>query len=104
MLVFMQSSVGRRTMHSETPGPQACMQAGTVTAAIALMRRCRPVNACRCLDSNAVVQGAGRQLAAKLKAYLRPKCHAALLDPAVNTPATVRLNIFQARRPCGIRG
>ena len=47
-----------------------------------------------------VVQGAGKQLAAKLKAYLRPKCHAALLDPAVNTPATVRLNIFQARSPC----
>ena len=42
-------------------------------------------------------QGAGRQLAAKLKAYLRPKCHAVLLDPAVNSPATVRLNLFQAR-------
>ena len=47
-----------------------------------------------------LVQGTGRQLAAKLKAYLRPKCQAALLDPAVNTPATVRLNIFQARGPC----
>ncbi|KAK9842467.1 hypothetical protein WJX81_001464 [Elliptochloris bilobata] len=39
--------------------------------------------------------GGGRQLAAKLKAYLRPKCHAALLDPAVNSPATVRLNLYQ---------
>ena len=29
-----------------------------------------------------------------------PKCHAALLDPAVNSPATVRLNIFQA---CALR-
>jgi len=42
-------------------------------------------------------QGGARQLSAKLKAYLRPKCYAVLLDPAVNTPATVRLNLFQAR-------
>lgn len=54
-------------------------------------------------ESNVDVQGAGKQLAAKLKAYLRPKCHAALLDPAVNTPTTVRLNIFQARGPCGVQ-
>jgi hypothetical protein len=42
-------------------------------------------------------QGGARQLSAKLKAYLRPKCYAVLLDPAVNAPATVRLNLFQAR-------
>ena len=32
---------------------------------------------------------------AKLCAYLRPKLHPLLLDTALNTPATVRLNLYQ---------
>ena len=34
-------------------------------------------------------------LAAKLRAYLRPKCHPLLLDGSINSPATVRLNVYQ---------
>jgi hypothetical protein len=35
-------------------------------------------------------------LVAKVAAYLRPKCHALLLDATINSPTTVRLNIYQA--------
>ncbi|GLI71540.1 hypothetical protein VaNZ11_016772 [Volvox africanus] len=38
----------------------------------------------------------GRQLAAKMCQYLRPKAHALLLDTSINAPHTVRLNIYQA--------
>jgi hypothetical protein len=31
--------------------------------------------------------------------YMRPKCHALLLDETINGPATVRLNIFQVGGP-----
>ena len=34
-------------------------------------------------------------LAAKLRTYLRPKCHPLLLDGSINSPATVRLNVYQ---------
>lgn len=37
----------------------------------------------------------GRQLPTKLAGYMRPKCHALLLDTGINAPATVRLNIYQ---------
>jgi hypothetical protein len=39
----------------------------------------------------------GAGLAAKLPAYLRPKCAAILLDPALLTPTTLRLNVYQVR-------
>ena len=42
-------------------------------------------------------QGAGSQLAQKLCAHLRPKCHPLLLDASINSPATVRLNLYQVR-------
>ncbi|GIL90287.1 hypothetical protein Vretifemale_17931 [Volvox reticuliferus] len=38
----------------------------------------------------------GRQLSAKVCQYLRPKAHALLLDTSINSPNTVRLNIYQA--------
>ncbi len=31
----------------------------------------------------------------KLCAHVRPKCHPLLLDTSINSPATVRLNLFQ---------
>lgn len=42
-----------------------------------------------------VVQEAGRALVGKLCAHVRPKCHPLLLDTSINSPATVRLNLFQ---------
>ncbi|KAL4423217.1 hypothetical protein ABPG77_000009 [Micractinium sp. CCAP 211/92] len=38
----------------------------------------------------------GLQLAARLCHYLRPKIHPLLLDATINSPQTVRLNIYQA--------
>jgi telomerase reverse transcriptase len=38
----------------------------------------------------------GATLAQKLCAYLRPKIHPLLLDPVINSPTTVRLNVYQA--------
>ena len=38
----------------------------------------------------------GQQLVLKLAQYMRPKCHALLLDSGINSDATVRLNIYQA--------
>lgn len=46
-------------------------------------------------------QAPGKVLAAKLRAYLRPKCHPVLLDGTINTPMTVRLNIYQVRSRAG---
>ncbi|KAK9817956.1 hypothetical protein WJX72_004857 [[Myrmecia] bisecta] len=43
-----------------------------------------------------LVKNAGQQLAAKLCAYMRPKCHPLLIDTTINSAATVRLNIYQA--------
>ncbi|CAD7699116.1 unnamed protein product [Ostreobium quekettii] len=44
-----------------------------------------------------------RQLKLKLCLYLRPKCHPLLFDPAVNGPATIRLNIYQAFLLCAVK-
>jgi hypothetical protein len=41
----------------------------------------------------------GKGLILKVAAYMRPKCHALLLDDAINLPTTVRLNIYQVRGP-----
>ncbi len=41
------------------------------------------------------MQKPGRMMASKLRTYLRPKCHPILLDGHINSPATVRLNIYQ---------
>lgn len=41
------------------------------------------------------VQEPGKALVAKLCAHLRPKCHHLLLDTSINSPATVRLNLYQ---------
>ncbi|GAX76318.1 hypothetical protein CEUSTIGMA_g3764.t1 [Chlamydomonas eustigma] len=38
----------------------------------------------------------GQQLVLKLAQYMRPKCHALLLDNGINGSLVVRLNIFQA--------
>ncbi len=40
----------------------------------------------------------GKGLILKVAAYMRPKCHALLLDDSINSPTTVRLNIYQV---CG---
>lgn len=40
-------------------------------------------------------QEPGSALAGKLCAHLRPKCHPLLFDSALNSPATVRLNLYQ---------
>ena len=42
-----------------------------------------------------LLQSPGGALVAKLCAYLRPKLHPVLLDAAINSPATVRLNLYQ---------
>jgi len=42
---------------------------------------------------------AGRQLPVRLMLYMRPKCHPLLLDATINSPFTVRLNIFQVGPP-----
>jgi hypothetical protein len=39
----------------------------------------------------------GQVLMGKVLQYMRPKCHALLLDDTINGPTTVRLNIFQVR-------
>lgn len=39
----------------------------------------------------------GAGLAAKLPAYLRPKCAPTLLDPALLSATTLRLNVYQVR-------
>eukprot|EP00850_Spirogloea_muscicola_P002133 SM000008S22222 [mRNA] locus=s8:563663:569830:+ [translate_table: standard] len=45
----------------------------------------------------------GLAMAAKLRLYLRPKCHPLFYDPAINSPATVRLNIYQAFILCAMK-
>eukprot|EP00850_Spirogloea_muscicola_P007663 SM000039S14493 [mRNA] locus=s39:396784:403749:- [translate_table: standard] len=45
----------------------------------------------------------GLAMAAKLRLYLRPKCHPLFYDPAINSPATVRLNIYQAFLLCAMK-
>ncbi len=41
-------------------------------------------------------KGMGAALGSKLCHYLRPKVHALLLDPSINSPTTVRVNVYQA--------
>lgn len=46
-----------------------------------------------------LVQNPGRMMSSKLRTYLRPKCHPLLLDGNINSPATVRLNVYQVHLP-----
>jgi telomerase reverse transcriptase len=41
----------------------------------------------------------GAALAVRLCQYLRPKIHPLLLDAVINSPQTVRLNIYQVQLP-----
>ena len=43
----------------------------------------------------------GQLLRRRLAGFLRPKCHPVLLDTAINSRTTVRLNIFQVCGACG---
>lgn len=45
----------------------------------------------------------GRQLKAKLRAYMRPKCHPIFYDTLINSPATIRLNVYQAFVVCAMK-
>ncbi|XP_021744999.1 telomerase reverse transcriptase-like isoform X2 [Chenopodium quinoa] len=45
----------------------------------------------------------GRQLKAKLRAYMRPKCHPIFYDTSINSPATIRLNVYQAFVVCAMK-
>ncbi|KAH6824527.1 hypothetical protein C2S53_010341 [Perilla frutescens var. hirtella] len=45
----------------------------------------------------------GRQLKAKLKSYLRPKCHPIFYDSNINSPGVVRLNIYQVFLLCAMK-
>jgi hypothetical protein len=44
-------------------------------------------------------QAPGSQVGVKLCAHLRPKCHPVLLDASINSPTTVRLNLYQVGFP-----
>jgi len=48
-------------------------------------------------------QNPGRSLCEKLVTYLKPKCHALLLDPAINSLFTVRLNVYQNFLLCAMK-
>ncbi|KAH7621700.1 putative Telomerase reverse transcriptase [Nannochloris sp. 'desiccata'] len=41
-------------------------------------------------------KGMGAALGSKLCHYLRPKVHPLLLDPSINSPTTIRVNVYQA--------
>ncbi|KNA21576.1 hypothetical protein SOVF_041310 isoform B [Spinacia oleracea] len=45
----------------------------------------------------------GRQLKTKLCAYMRPKCHSIFFDSSINSPATIRLNVYQAFMVCAMK-
>ncbi|KAL3653267.1 hypothetical protein CASFOL_002948 [Castilleja foliolosa] len=45
----------------------------------------------------------GRQLKAKLRCYLRPKCHPIFYDSNINSPQVVRLNIYQVFLLCAMK-
>ncbi|KAK6162973.1 hypothetical protein DH2020_002814 [Rehmannia glutinosa] len=45
----------------------------------------------------------GRQLKAKLRCYLRPKCHPIFYDSTINSPGVVRLNIYQVFLLCAMK-
>lgn len=62
---------------------------------------------CRCIplhrsflhhqSTAAFCHGIPAQLATRLCQYLRPKIHPLLLDGTINSPQTVRLNVYQVR-------
>ncbi|CAM6106019.1 unnamed protein product [Calypogeia fissa] len=45
----------------------------------------------------------GWQLVLQMCQYMRPKCHALFFDPRINSPATIRLNAFQAFLLCAMK-
>ncbi|KAL3695661.1 hypothetical protein R1sor_009737 [Riccia sorocarpa] len=45
----------------------------------------------------------GWHLVLKMCQYMRPKCHALFFDPRINSPATIRLNAFQAFLLCAMK-
>lgn len=45
----------------------------------------------------------GRQLKAKLRNYMRPKCHPIFYDSNINSAAVVRLNIYQSFLLCAMK-
>ncbi|XP_057798176.1 telomerase reverse transcriptase [Salvia miltiorrhiza] len=45
----------------------------------------------------------GKHLKAKLRSYLRPKCHPIFYDSNINSPGVVRLNIYQAFLLCAMK-
>ncbi|GFP92112.1 telomerase reverse transcriptase, partial [Phtheirospermum japonicum] len=45
----------------------------------------------------------GSQLKAKLRCYLRPKCHPIFYDSKINSPRVVRLNIYQVFLLCAMK-
>lgn len=45
----------------------------------------------------------GRQLKAKLRNYMRPKCHPIFYDSNINSAAVVRLNIYQSFLLCSMK-
>eukprot|EP00898_Chlorokybus_atmophyticus_P005135 jgi/Chlat1/5622/Chrsp369S09002 len=46
---------------------------------------------------------AGCELILRLRQYMRPKCLAILLDPRINSPSTIQLNIYQAFLLCAMK-
>ncbi|KAK9750375.1 hypothetical protein RND81_02G191800 [Saponaria officinalis] len=45
----------------------------------------------------------GRRLKGKLRAYMRPKCHPIFFDLTINSPATIKLNVYQAFVLCAMK-
>ncbi|XP_074309417.1 telomerase reverse transcriptase isoform X3 [Silene latifolia] len=45
----------------------------------------------------------GRKLKRKLCAYMRPKCHPIFFDATINSPATIKLNVYQAFLLCAMK-
>ncbi|KAL2612832.1 hypothetical protein R1flu_024524 [Riccia fluitans] len=45
----------------------------------------------------------GWHLVLKMCQHMRPKCHALFFDPRINSPATIRLNAFQAFLLCAMK-
>ncbi|CAO2830156.1 unnamed protein product [Amaranthus hypochondriacus] len=48
-------------------------------------------------------QRPAHQLKAKLRAYMRPKCHPIFFDTGINSPETIRLNLYQAFVLCAMK-
>lgn len=100
---FAADAFLRAMSGSSLPRCQHCLHlfACSCSGALASEPR-RPVSRHICTLSapnsgvvSALCLHAGARLRTKLPIYLRPKCHALLLDTTINTPATVRLNVYQ---------